>query len=216
MSPAPKRQPFVEVFRSPSSIEAEVVRGLLDAHGIEAAVASALPLAVLNVRFGHTEFGISVPAEAAGKARELIAGHLPVVVLVHGGEALARRRHLRAELGEARQALRPALLRFRLGRLDLGERRRAATISVDAVEHGGVRRPRLVAAQNAVVIGIEPVEDRIREKAENLRVGDADAEKQEAEDDGDGYERVSRMSAGSMGSFPQLTNTSGESGSLFR
>ena len=76
MTPPGPRQPFVEIFRSPSSIEAEVVRGLLDAHGIDAAVASALPLAVLNARFGHTEFGISVPAESAGKARELIAGHL--------------------------------------------------------------------------------------------------------------------------------------------
>jgi len=76
MTPPGTRQPFVEIFRSPSSIEAEVVRGLLDAHGIEATVASALPLAVLNVRFGHTEFGISVPSESAGKARELIASHL--------------------------------------------------------------------------------------------------------------------------------------------
>ena len=33
----------VEVFRSHSSIEAEVVRGLLDAHGVEATVMSSLP-----------------------------------------------------------------------------------------------------------------------------------------------------------------------------
>jgi ribonuclease-3 len=85
------RQPFVEIFRSPSSIEAEVVRGLLDAHGIEAAVASTLPLAVLNVRFGHTEFGISVPAESAGKARDLIAGHLDEAA---AGEVRRLREHL--------------------------------------------------------------------------------------------------------------------------
>jgi ribonuclease III len=70
---APRRQP-VEVFRTHSSIEAEVVRGLLEAHGMEASVASALPLAMM--RFGHAQFGIAVSEDLAGRARELIAGHL--------------------------------------------------------------------------------------------------------------------------------------------
>ena len=71
----PQRQP-VEVFRTHSSIEAEVVRGLLEAHGMEASVASALPLAIFPMRFGQAEFGIAVNAELAGRARDLIAGHL--------------------------------------------------------------------------------------------------------------------------------------------
>jgi hypothetical protein len=64
-----------EVLRTPSSVEAEVVFALLDAHGIEATVSSALaPL--LPMRFGQTEFRITVPAGAAARARDLIAGHL--------------------------------------------------------------------------------------------------------------------------------------------
>jgi len=69
----PRRQP-VEVFRTHSSIEAEVVRGLLEAHGMEASVASGLPLAMM--RFGQAQFGIAVSADLASRARELIAGHL--------------------------------------------------------------------------------------------------------------------------------------------
>ena len=84
------RQPFVEVFRSHSSIEAEVVRGLLDAHGIPATVGSALSFA--PVRFGHTEFGISVPGESAVKARDLIASHLDVA-------AASEVRRIREHLG---------------------------------------------------------------------------------------------------------------------
>ncbi len=66
----------VEIFRSHSSIETEVVRGLLDAHGIEASVSSALSQALFPVRFGQTEFRVSVPAAAAGTARDLLASHL--------------------------------------------------------------------------------------------------------------------------------------------
>jgi ribonuclease III len=65
-----------EVFRSHSSIEAAVVRGLLDAHGIDASVSSALSPSMFPVRFEQTEFRVSVPGRAAGKARELIASHL--------------------------------------------------------------------------------------------------------------------------------------------
>jgi ribonuclease III len=66
----------VEVFRSHSSIEAEVVRGLFDAHGIASAVASALAPSVFPVAFGQAEFRVSVSGTVASKARDLIAGHL--------------------------------------------------------------------------------------------------------------------------------------------
>jgi ribonuclease-3 len=66
----------VEVFRTHSSIEAEVVRGLLDAHDIESSVGSGMSRSVFPLRFGHAEFSISVPRDAAARARELIAGHL--------------------------------------------------------------------------------------------------------------------------------------------
>jgi ribonuclease-3 len=65
-----------EIFRSHSSIETEVVRGLLDAHGIEAGVSSALSPSVFPLRFGQTEFRVTVPRESAQTARDLIAGHL--------------------------------------------------------------------------------------------------------------------------------------------
>ena len=68
--------PPVEVFRTHSSIEAEVVRGLLDAHGIESALSSALAPSVFPIRFGHAEFRVSVPAGSALSARALIASHL--------------------------------------------------------------------------------------------------------------------------------------------
>ena len=71
MKPTP-----VEVFRTHSSIEAEVVRGLLDAHGIESNVGSALAPSVFPVRFDQTEFAVSVPSGAAGQARDLIRSHL--------------------------------------------------------------------------------------------------------------------------------------------
>jgi ribonuclease-3 len=66
----------VDIFRSHSSIETEVVRGLLAAHGIDAAVGSALAPSVFPMRFGQTEFSVAVPASAAGRARDLIASHL--------------------------------------------------------------------------------------------------------------------------------------------
>jgi ribonuclease-3 len=66
----------VEIFRTHSSIEAEVVRGLLDAHGIEAALGASLSPSVFPVRLGQTEFRVSVASGAAGMARDLIAAHL--------------------------------------------------------------------------------------------------------------------------------------------
>src|SRR5437016_7611063 len=66
----------VEIFRSHSSIEAEVVRGLLDAHGIETSTSSALSPSLFPVRFGQAQFRVSVPANLANAARDLIAAHL--------------------------------------------------------------------------------------------------------------------------------------------
>jgi ribonuclease-3 len=66
----------VEVFRSHSSIEAEVVRGLLAAHEIESAVGSAMSQSVFPVGFGHSEFRISVSSGDAERSRELIRSHL--------------------------------------------------------------------------------------------------------------------------------------------
>jgi len=66
----------VEVFRTHSSVEAEVVRGLLDAHDIETSVGAPISRSLFPVRFGQTEFVILVPKEHAARARELIAGHL--------------------------------------------------------------------------------------------------------------------------------------------
>ncbi len=65
-----------EVFRTASSVEAEVVRGLLDAHGIDTIVASALVPSVFPIRLGHPEFKVSVAQPAAARARGLIAAHL--------------------------------------------------------------------------------------------------------------------------------------------
>ena len=66
----------VEVFRTHSSVEAEVVRGLLDAHDIATSVGGPISRSLFPMRFGQTEFSILVPTELATRARELIAGHL--------------------------------------------------------------------------------------------------------------------------------------------
>lgn len=66
----------VEVFRTHSSIEAEVVRGLLAAHGIGSGLGAALSPQVFPVSFGHAEFRLSVSGTIAARARELISGHL--------------------------------------------------------------------------------------------------------------------------------------------
>jgi ribonuclease-3 len=66
----------VEIFRTHSSIEAEVVRGLLDAHGVATVVGSAMSRSVFPLRLGQTEFSIAVPREAASRARDLIGSHL--------------------------------------------------------------------------------------------------------------------------------------------
>jgi len=72
----PPPAPPVEVFRGHSSIEAEVVRGLLDAHGIASVISSSLLPAMFPMPFGGAEFRVSVPGDEAPAARHLIEGHL--------------------------------------------------------------------------------------------------------------------------------------------
>ena len=66
----------VVVFRTPSEIEASIVCGLLDAHGIHAAVVSDAPHAVFPLAVdGLGEVRVSVSAEDAGQAARLIADY---------------------------------------------------------------------------------------------------------------------------------------------
>lgn len=66
----------VEVFRSVSSIETEVVRGLLAAHQIGSVVVSALAPSVFPLNVGEGHFRVCVAPGAAARARDLIAAHL--------------------------------------------------------------------------------------------------------------------------------------------
>jgi ribonuclease III len=66
----------IEIFRSHSSIEADVVQGLLDAHDIQSIVTSALSRAVFPIRFGNAEFKVCVLPADVRAARDLIASHL--------------------------------------------------------------------------------------------------------------------------------------------
>jgi ribonuclease-3 len=75
-APRPPDSTPVEIFRSHSSVEAEVVRGLLDAHGITTHVVSALSASVFPVIFAQAQFCVTVPGESAARARDLIASHL--------------------------------------------------------------------------------------------------------------------------------------------
>jgi len=98
--------PPVEVFRSHSSIETEVVRGLLAAHGIHSVVASALAPSVFPIRFGQAEFRVTVPHDDAARAEATIAAHLD--------EAAA------AELGRLSETLGPLEVRIDYHFRDLG------------------------------------------------------------------------------------------------
>ena len=64
------------VFRSASDIEARVVRGLLESHGIESLVAQGSPRSIFPVQVdGIAEIKISVRPEDADEARRLIESH---------------------------------------------------------------------------------------------------------------------------------------------
>ena len=65
--------PLAVVFRTQSDIEASIVRGLLEAHGIYAALSSDLPHSVFPLTIdGLGEVRISVPADQADEARGII------------------------------------------------------------------------------------------------------------------------------------------------
>ncbi len=67
----------VAVFRSHLSIEAEVVRGLLAAHGLPARVSSTLAPGLFPLRFGgQAEFSVTVADGHEDRAKALIASHL--------------------------------------------------------------------------------------------------------------------------------------------
>jgi ribonuclease-3 len=75
----PERDPgaapvLAVVFRTHSDIEASIVRGLLEAHGIFVALSSDLPHSVFPLSIdGLGEVRVSVPAVQADEAREIIA-----------------------------------------------------------------------------------------------------------------------------------------------
>jgi ribonuclease-3 len=96
--PGPDSAPSVEVFRSHSSIEVEVVRGLLTAHGIDSVLSSAVAPSVFPIPFGHAEFRVSVGASVAARASDVIAGHLDVA-------AAAEIRRLSDTLGPLEEAI---------------------------------------------------------------------------------------------------------------
>jgi ribonuclease-3 len=65
--------PLAVVFRTQSDIEASIVRGLLEAHGIYSSLSSDLPHSVFPLTIdGLGEVRISVPAAQAEEAREII------------------------------------------------------------------------------------------------------------------------------------------------
>jgi ribonuclease III len=70
----PGSAPLAVVFRTHSDIEASIVRGLLEAHGIFAALSSDLTHAVFPLSIdGLGEVRVSVPAGQADEARDIIA-----------------------------------------------------------------------------------------------------------------------------------------------
>ncbi|RPJ53663.1 MAG: ribonuclease III [Acidobacteria bacterium] len=73
--PDPRSGPALSVvFRTHSDVEASIVRGLLEAHGIFAALSSDLTHAVFPLSIdGLGEVRVSVPADQADDAREIIA-----------------------------------------------------------------------------------------------------------------------------------------------
>ena len=71
---------MTSVFTTHSHVEADVVRGLLDAHGIDAVVTSDISQAVFPLRIaGQWELRVCVHETAAAAARELIESHRDAV-----------------------------------------------------------------------------------------------------------------------------------------
>jgi ribonuclease-3 len=69
----------VVIFRTASEIEANVVRGLLETHGIHAVIASDMSRTVFPLAVsGHWELRLSVTADQADEATRIIASHREV------------------------------------------------------------------------------------------------------------------------------------------
>ena len=67
---------LVVIFRTPSDVEARIVRGLLEAHGVPSVVASDMPQSIFPMSVsGLSEVRISVNAGDAEEARGLIDSH---------------------------------------------------------------------------------------------------------------------------------------------
>ncbi|MEO5822744.1 MAG: ribonuclease III [Vicinamibacteraceae bacterium] len=62
----------VVIFRTRSSVEASIVRGLLEAHGYDALVSPDSLWAIVPQSAGNDEFAIAVPAATADAARRLV------------------------------------------------------------------------------------------------------------------------------------------------
>lgn len=87
------------VFRSHLSIETEVVRGLLEAHGLKARISSTLAPGLFPLRFGgQAEFAVSVQDAHADRARTIIDGHLDEA-------AAAEVRRLELDLGPLQERI---------------------------------------------------------------------------------------------------------------
>jgi ribonuclease-3 len=66
---------LVTVFRTRSGVEASVVRGLLEAHGVPAVLGSQLPQSLFPMAVNTGEIVLSVHAEDADEARRIIDSH---------------------------------------------------------------------------------------------------------------------------------------------
>src|SRR4051812_30137409 len=87
---------LVVIFRTQSDVEASIVRGLLEAHGIPSVFASDVPHNVFPLNVAELgEVRVSVRSEDAEEARHVIDGHrtetaAPVVRIKHEFDALQK------------------------------------------------------------------------------------------------------------------------------
>src|SRR6185436_18067420 len=80
------------VFRTHSEIEASIVRGLLEAHGIDSIPSAGPDPSTFPFRKGLSEVHVTVPADMAEQALRLIAEHreqAPAGVVLSLGQSLA-------------------------------------------------------------------------------------------------------------------------------
>ena len=80
------------VFRTHSEIEASIVRGLLEAHGIDSIPSASPAPSTFPFNDGLAEVRVTVPADLADHARRVIAEHLeqvPAGVVLSLGQSLA-------------------------------------------------------------------------------------------------------------------------------